>query len=425
MSSTHVKYLLVGGGAASSEAARTIRQIDPRGDLLLVGQEINRPYQRPPLSKSFLLGKQNHASLFTLPQQWFVENHVQLRTGRRVSHIDAARTSVMLDSGEEISFDQLLIATGASPSPLRAPGAKLPNLFYLRTLEDAEHLQHAIEKAKKEGRLHPPGSASARGRATVIGGGLLGLELAGTLRQAGLHVDLVLSREHPWNRIAGEVTGRFLSRFLVKHGIVIHPNSRAASVEGDGRVQHVLLADGKSIDCDFAVACVGIAINKDILRGTPITAENAILVDDRCQTSVPNIYAAGDCAAVFDPLFGKHRMLDHWDMATITGAIAGANMAGGEARYNVASHFDSRFLDLRIAVWGEGKLVDHRIIRGTPNPDSPDFAEIGVAADGRIAQVIAVGASTEYAQLADLVQRRVRIDGNEEGIKDTTIPLDQ
>jgi 3-phenylpropionate/trans-cinnamate dioxygenase ferredoxin reductase subunit len=417
-----MKYLLVGGGVASSEAARAIRQLDPQGDLALIGQEINRPYQRPPLSKSFLRGQQNRASLFTTPPQWFVEHHVQLRTGRRVSHLDAARTCVTLDSGEEISFDHLLIATGGMPAPLRVPGADLPNIFYLRTIEDAEHLQHAIEKARKEGRPHPDGSGR-RGRATIIGGGLLGVELAATLTQAGIHVDLALSREFPWNRLAGESTGKFITRFLEKHGVVVHPSARAARLEGDGRVQHVALSNGKSLDCDFAVAAVGIAINKDLLRGTPIVGENAILVDDRCQTSVPDIFAAGDCAAVLDPLFGKHRMMDHWETAAITGQIAGTNMAGGEAHCNVVSNFSSEVFDLRITVWGEGKLVDRRIIRGTPNIDLPGFAEIGVAADGRIAQVIAVGQNAGQQELSELVRQRVRIDGNEESLKDPAIPL--
>ncbi|MDP9172530.1 MAG: FAD-dependent oxidoreductase [Planctomycetota bacterium] len=424
MSSLHVKYLLVGGGLASSEAARAIREIDPQGDLMLVGQEINRPYHRPPLSKGFLRSQQNRASLFTLPPEWFNEHRVQLRTGRRVSHVDAARNCVTLDSGEEISFAKLLIATGASPTPLRVAGAVLPNLFYLRTLEDAEHLQHAIEKARKEGRAHPA-DAKLRGRATVIGGGLLGIEIAASLAQTGLHVDLALSRAYPWDRLAGEVTGRFMARFLEKSGLTIHAQARATRLEGDGRVQRVVLSTGDSIDCDFAVAAVGIHINKEILRGTPIVAENAILVNARCQTNMPDIYVAGDCAAVLDPLFGKHRMMDHWETAAITGRIAGTNMAGGDARYDAVTHFETEMLGLPIAVWGEAKQVDRRIIRGVPNLDAPGFAEIGVAADGRIAQVIAVGqtSESERAGLLDLVRRRAAVNGNEEKLKDRAIPL--
>jgi 3-phenylpropionate/trans-cinnamate dioxygenase ferredoxin reductase component len=193
MSNLHVKYLLVGGGLAGSEAAQAIRKLDANGDLLLVGQEINRPYHRPPLSKEFLRGQLARSGLFTLPAEWFVENHVQLRTGRRATHVDVTRSCVMLDSGEELSFDRLMIATGGSAAPLRVPGAELPNLFYMRTLEDAERLQLATDKARRGGRRDPV--SGRNGRVVVIGAGVLGVELAASLAQAGLRVDLIMSED--------------------------------------------------------------------------------------------------------------------------------------------------------------------------------------------------------------------------------------
>jgi 3-phenylpropionate/trans-cinnamate dioxygenase ferredoxin reductase subunit len=420
MSDLHVKYLLMGAGVAGSEAAKAIREIDGQGDLLLVGQEINRPYNRPPLSKQFLRGEQGRESLFGTAREWFVENHVQLRTGRRVSHLDATRNTVTLDSGEGVSFDRLLIATGGSAAMLETPGAELPNLFYLRTLGDAEVLRQAMIKASREGQAH----AKGRGRAVVIGGGLLGVELAGSLTQAGLHVDLAVSGEHPWRRYVGEATGRCMSLFLENHGVTVHSADRAARVEGDGRVQRVILASGKSIPCDFAVAAVGIQIQKDILRGTPIAAEKAILVDSGCRTNVRGIFAAGDCAAVLDPLFGKHRMMHHWDSAVQTGRIAGINMAGGDAKFETASYFDSVVFGLKIGVWGEARVVDRRMIRGTPSAESPEFIEIGVAADGRIAQVIAFGDVGQKDLLARLVRERVGTNGKEEQLRDPGVALE-
>jgi 3-phenylpropionate/trans-cinnamate dioxygenase ferredoxin reductase subunit len=419
----HVKYLLVGGGVAASHAAQEIRKLDPRGDLLLIGQEINRPYHRPPLSKNYLLGPRQHEELFTLPADWFVTHHAQLRTGTRVGHLDTTRHSATLEHGEEISYDRLLLATGGTAHPLQVPGANLPNLFYLRTLADAEGLIHAVEKAKREGRAH----AGGRGRVVVIGGGLLGVELAGTFRQAGLHVDLAVSRNYPWERHAGESTGRCLIRFLEQHQVDVHLKSPVIRLEGDGRVQRVVLGSEKALDCDFVVAAVGLDVPKDLLRGTPIAAEKAILVDSHCRTNVPDIYAAGDCAAVFDPLFGKHRLLSHWDSATETGKIAGINMVGGEAAYDAVSHFQSSVLDLNIDVWGEAKLVDRRIIRGVASAGTeiPNFIEIGVAADGRIAQVICVGGCDQREALIQLVRNRTKVNGNEERLKDPAIPLDQ
>src|SRR5688572_27053461 len=218
MSNLHVKYLLVGGGVSSSAAAEAIRERDRNGALLLVGQEINRPYRRGPLSDDYLRREAARTSLFTHPADWYERNGVALRTGTRVSHLDTARQAAILGSGEEVSYDLMLLATGASPRPLEVPGARLPNLYYLRNLEDADRLHHAVDKAKAEGRRHDRG----RGSAVVIGGGVLGVELAASLTQLGIGVDLVVAHAHPWSRFAGENAGRLLAGYLQKQGVTVH-----------------------------------------------------------------------------------------------------------------------------------------------------------------------------------------------------------
>jgi 3-phenylpropionate/trans-cinnamate dioxygenase ferredoxin reductase subunit len=432
MSLLHVKYLLVGGGAASYAAARAVRELDGEGSVLLVGQEINRPYHRPALSKSFLRRQSARDALYAAEPGWFDRSHVELRTGRRVSHLDVGRQTATLDNGEEVSFDRLLIATGATPLPLTVPGAHLPNLFHLRTIADVAALHHAIDKAKAEGRAHSRG----RGRAVVIGAGALGVEVAASLTQLDLAVDLVAGHPHPWHKYAGEVTGRFLGLLLQRHGVAVHAPARPMRVEGDGRVQRVVLdraapagaagGRGPVLDCDFAVACVGSAANKDLLRNTPIAAGKAIIVDERCRTSAPNVWAAGDCCAVFDPLFGKHRWFDHLEHATVTGRLAGRNMAGAGEALSGVTGFASEAFGLALKVWGEAKLVDRRLLRGTPNVEgeSPHFVEVGVAADGRVAQVISVGEPAEdEGLLRELVARRLKVDGNEEALRDPGTPL--
>src|SRR3954469_12887460 len=185
MVNLHVKYLLVGGGVASSSAAAAIRGRDAVGSILLVAQERTRPYHRPPLSKSMLRREVGRDSAYVMPPAWFEQNHVELRTGRRMTRFDANRHAATLDSGEEVSYDRMLLATGAPPLPLDVPGASLPNLYSLRTLEDLDRLSHAIDKARAEGLRHDHG----RGRAVVIGGGLVGMEVAASLAQLGLGVD--------------------------------------------------------------------------------------------------------------------------------------------------------------------------------------------------------------------------------------------
>jgi NADPH-dependent 2,4-dienoyl-CoA reductase/sulfur reductase-like enzyme len=254
---------------------------------------------------------------------------------------------------------------------------------------------------------------------------VLGVELAASLTQIGLAVDLVVAHAHPWDKFAGENTGAFLSRYLANRGITIHANSRPAKLEGDGRVQRVALVDdGTALPCDFVIAAVGATVSKDLLRGTAIRAEKAILVDDRCRTNVDGIFAAGDCAAVFDPLFGKHRILDHWDNANVTGAIAGTNMAGGDVGYDAVNNFFSDVFELNLNGWGEARQVGRRLIRGNVSPDAPDFVEIGIASDGRVAQVLSINHAGEDDLLRGLVARRVNVDGREESLKDPSFPLE-
>jgi 3-phenylpropionate/trans-cinnamate dioxygenase ferredoxin reductase subunit len=428
MTKHHVKYLLVGGGVASSAAAQAIRERDREGEVLLITQESTRPYHRPPLSKEGLRNRQPRAAFFAQPPGWFEAHGVELRTGRRASHLDTSRQAVTLDDGNEISFDHLLLATGALPRHLTIPGYELPSLHYLRTFDDLERLQHAIDQAKAEGRAHTRtggGASTGRGRVAVIGSGLLGVELAASLAQMGLEVDLLVKGEHLWSRFAGETTAKWASRFLEQHSVMVHPHGAPLRLEGDGRVQRVILPDQSVLPCDFAIAAVGAIASKELLRGTPIAAEKAILTDEYCQTSVPNIYAAGDCAALFDPLFGKHRLLDHFDSAKTVGALAGRNMTGAREAYADVSHFWSELFDVTLHAWGDSRHVHHRLVRGNPSPESPDFIEFGLAADNRISQVVAVNHAGDHETLKQLVKNRTSITDREELLKDPASDLAQ
>ena len=171
------------------------------------------------------------------------------------------------------------------------------------------------------------------------------------------------------------------------------------------------------------MAAIGIVPHKEILRHTSIAAENSILVDEQCRTSDPSIYAAGDCAALLDPLFGKYRVMDHWGAATTIGALAGRNMAGANEQYSGVNHFTSTIFDLSLSGWGEAKLAERRLVRGQMSLDGPDFVEIGVAADGRICQVIAVNHAGEDDTLRGLVAGRVNVTGREQSVADPGVDL--
>ena len=414
MERTHVKYLLIGGGIASVACGEAIRERDAGGSILLVSQEISRPYDRAPLSKAYLRRETEKRGLVSQQAEWFSTNNVALKTGRRMARLDVARSAAMLDNGDEVFFDRLLLAIGATPQPLGIPGATLPNTFYLKTIADVDRLHHAIEISRKAGH----------NRACVIGAGLLGVEVAGSLARIGMHVDLIQSHATPWPKLVGEQTGGFLARRLRSVGVKLYPNLRGARLDGDGRVQRVVLSDDSVVPTDFVVAAVGSKLNREVLRNTPIAAENAILTDAHGQTNTPTIYAAGDCAAVFDVRFGKHRAASHWNQARATGRLCGLNMAGHPATYDSVTHFTSEVAGLLVHVWGDGRFVSHRLMRGNALNDDGDFAEIGIAADGRVAQVIAVGRECEHAVFESLVRGRFDTTQVSEQLKDPAYLLD-
>lgn len=430
MNKLHVKYLIIGGGAAGAAAAEGVRSIDSQGEVLLISQESSRPYHRALLANAGLRDRLPRAAMFTHDPEWFRANHIELRTGRRATQLDAARHLVFLDDGQEITFDRLLLATGAAAKHLTIPGKDLPALHYLRTYEDLERLRHTIDNAKLHGLRHVrSGTASGsanRGRAVVVGSGLLGSELAVSLTALGIEVDLLVKGQTPWTKFAGEAAGKWAARTLERGGVSVHTLAAPARLEGDGRVQRAILPSGEAIACDFVVAAVGVAANRDLLRGTPIAAERAILTDAYCRTSAEDIYAAGDCAAVFDPLFSKHRALEHFESATATGMLAGRNMAGANEAYDAVNHYKSEVFRQTLSVWGEARHVHHRLVRGAPAADDAPFVELGLTADDRISQVVAVNvAAADIEALRELVKQRVSVAGREEVFKDPNKPWNE
>jgi 3-phenylpropionate/trans-cinnamate dioxygenase ferredoxin reductase subunit len=419
MSAGHYRYVLVGAGPASGAAALAIRRRDPEGSLVIVGLEVHRPYRRPALSRQLLRADARGHDFFTLDEQWLIANHVELRTGQRVAQLDLTHRAVILESGQALAFEHLLLATGASPRPVNIPGANLPGVYYLRRIEDADRLHHALERARTQGRPH----AEGRGRAVVLGADMLGLALAATLRDAGLAVALVFAGPYLLSPHGGAALHRFLQAHLERRGLAIHAGVAATRIEGDGRAQRVVLSSGVLLECDLVAPALGIVPNKELLRGTSIRAEQHILVDDQCRTSVPDVYAAGDVAAVFDPAMGKYRPLEHWDSALESGSIAGRNMAGQEAHYAGIAHYELTALGAHIEVWGEGRHIQRRLVRGNTAVEAADFIELGLDAQGQVVLAVAVNHTGDEARLAEMVRQRESVLGREEALQDASRPL--
>lgn len=407
----HVRYLIIGAGAAGSNAAEAIRALDPSGDILLVGQEVNRPYHRPPLSKSFLRGEVGKGTLPDRPAEWFAEHSVGLVTGRRATRLDCDRRQVTFDDGRVVGYDELLLSFGGMVAPLEAPGAGLPGLFYLRSLADAEAILIRLKTALREGRPHPHG----RGRVAVLGGGTLGVEVAASLKARGLWVELVCDRPDLWHYVAGAAAAHRLRDWMDHNGVILHMNNPAAGLLGDGRVQRVELAGGEKIQCDFAVACLGMRVDRRLVQGTPIAMGNRLICDSfgrvGSDAGIEHVWAAGDCCSLWDDRFEKHVPGGHWDFARQSGTLAGQNMA--RAATGQSPHpwrelpgWHSEVFGLDIYAWGVCRLIERRIVQDFTESDRPDVAEIGIDAEGRVCHVLALGRHDDLGHLRKLVEDR-------------------
>jgi 3-phenylpropionate/trans-cinnamate dioxygenase ferredoxin reductase subunit len=347
------KYLIIGGGLAGGRAVENVRQIDPHGTVALVTEEPHMPYERPPLSKGYLIGKKGLDRVYLKEDAaHYAEANVEVITGIRAKGVDPAARSVTLDDGRVLEYDKLLLATGGHAWRLPIPGSDLPGVFTLRTIEDADGIRAAAEPGK---------------HALVIGGGFIGSEVAASLAQLGLKVTMVFLEARLLERIVPEELGVFLHAKYEANGVRILPETKPDHLEGDGKVERVMLDNGETLNVSLVVMGVGIRLNTELARdaGLALGERGAVIVDEYLRTSDPNIYAAGDIAAWPDPTFGKRLQVEHWNVARGQGLRAGRNMAGEEKPYKTLPYFFSDLFDLSFEVWGDLTAWDQIVLRGT------------------------------------------------------------
>ncbi|WP_063130891.1 NAD(P)/FAD-dependent oxidoreductase [Nocardia fusca] len=303
----------VGAGQTAAVAARTLRRRGFEGRILLVGDEPHPPYQRPPLSKEFLAGQQDRDSLLLLPEQWREEQSVELLTGAAATRIDAGTGSVELADGRRLAADAVLVATGGRPRTLPVRGPEPDRVHYLRTIDDAEGLAT---------RLHPGA------RLVMIGGGLIGFEIASTAQTLGVEVTVVEADPLPLARIFGAEIAEICACTAQASGVTLRCGVPIDSVAaGRGEVV-VTLADGATVAADIAVVGIGIVPNTEIARTSGLAVDGGILVDAQGRTSLPQVYAAGDVAARFSDAAGTHLRVEHFDNANKQGMATANRMLG-------------------------------------------------------------------------------------------------
>jgi len=340
--------VIVGGGVAGGNAAATLREEGFAGPVVIISQEPGVPFGRPPLSKTYLRSEEDLEGWYVRPADWYAKHDVDRLSGSSVTVIDVAAHTVILDSGKELRYGKVLIATGGRNRRLGLPGAGLPGIHYLRTVADCD----AIKREAAPGR-----------RAVIVGMGFIGCEVAASLTQLGVQVTAVFPGRVPLENVLGGQIGALIARIHRAHGVELRAGDQVAAFEGAERIQAIVTASGHRVACDFAVAGIGIDPEVPAVTGSSIAQQNGILADELCRTSAADVYAAGDVANQLHPLFGRVRV-EHFNNAEKQGAAAARSMLGSAAPYDYLHSFWSDQYEHKIEYVGHVARWDEFVVRG-------------------------------------------------------------
>lgn len=354
------QYVLVGGGLAAASAAEGIRELDKTGTITIIAAERELPYHRPPLSKGYLAGKEALDTVRIHDAAWYRDQKVRVRLGIRAKSVHIGKQGVTLESGERVSYDRLLVATGSAARKLAVPGADLPGILYLRTLQDSSTLRRALT----------PGT-----RLVVVGGGFVGMEVAATARHLGVNVTVLEAGPVVYRAFASPEISAFFQAVLTSQGVEVKTSQQVERfLSGNGKLSAVQTKDGAQVPADIALVGVGAEPNTDWLATSGFSIDRgAVIVNVRLETPAKNVWAAGDIARFVDPVTRQPRRLEHWDNALSQGKHAGRNMAGANEPYTHQSAYFSDLFDITVNILGETDQPDKVEIRGSTDVSRPSF----------------------------------------------------
>src|SRR6478609_6017643 len=395
--------VIVGTGHGGAQAAIALRQQGFAGSVTMVGRDSVPPYERPPLSKEYLAGEKPFERLLIRPPQFWAERNVALMLDTNVRSLDPAAKTLALSGGDTLAYDTLIWAAGGDPRRLSCPGALLPGIFAVRDKADSDDIAAAL-------------AAGAR-RAVVIGGGYIGLEAAAVLTKLGCEVVLVEMLDRVLARVAGEDLSRFYEAEHRSHGVDVRLGAEA--VEGEDRVTGVRLAGGEVIPCDLVVVGIGIVPSVGPLITAGAAGANGVDVDQFCRTSLPEVYAIGDCAAHANPWAGGAVIrLESVQNANDMATTAARAICGDPQPYEAVPWFWSNQYDLRLQTVGLSLGHDATVLRG--DPASRSFSVVYLKG-GQVLALDCVNKTKDYAQGRKLVEARATIAP--EALMDAETPL--
>ena len=395
--------LIAGGGLAGANAAFALRENGFQNRVVLVSEEAETPYERPPLSKDYLRGEKTLEQAYVRPAAAYEEEGIELLRSRRAITLDPSTQELNLDDGANLHYDALLIATGAAPRRLSPTRGNLDGVHYLRDVADADALRAAAAEARS---------------IAVIGGGWIGSEVAASLRQLGGDVTLISSLARPLEHVLGPDVADVYREVHLEHGVRL-AHGHVASIDGQQRADGVRLRDGRRIPADLVVVGVGAVPRiKLATRAGLETHDGAILTDEFLRTSVPSIYAAGDVASAWHPRYGRHVHVEHWDNAIRQGKAAAANILGANKPYVRTPYFYSDQFELGMEYRGFAPEWGKVVIRG--DVATREFLAFWMA-DSRAVAAMNMNLRNEGAALRRIVESEARVDLQR--LADPDVPL--
>jgi 3-phenylpropionate/trans-cinnamate dioxygenase ferredoxin reductase subunit len=394
-------FVIIGASLAGAKAAEALRAEGFAGRIVLVGEETERPYERPPLSKGYLLAKDARDKAYVHDADWYAEHDVELMLGRRATMLDPAAHAITLDGAEQLQYDKLLLTTGSRVRALDVPGIELPSVRYLRTLDQADALLDALRSV-------------AGGRVVVVGAGWIGLETAGAARQHGAEVTVVELDTLPLRRVLGDEMATFYRDLHVAHGVDFRFESGVREFRGgtDGQLTSVVLADGSELPANLAIIGVGIRPATELAEAAGLAVENGVVTDAALRTSDPDVYACGDVAFSASPVVGKRIRVEHWSNALNGGKVAAQSMLDQPVEFARVPYFFSDQYDsspgigMEYSGYVEPGGYDQVVLRGDPTirPDAnPEFIAFWVSG-GRVL----AGMNVNVWDVAESIQELVR-----------------
>ncbi|MGD9945965.1 MAG: NAD(P)/FAD-dependent oxidoreductase [Burkholderiaceae bacterium] len=398
-------YVLIGGGYASCRAADCLRKEGFEGRIVIVSEEPHLPYSRPPLCKKALLTETGVSRLLLRQAGFFQKERIELMLGKPVTGIDRARRLVKFADSPPLGYDRLLLATGGRPRRLPVSGADLPGVHVIRTFEDSNHLRAELS----------PGT-----RLVIIGAGYIGLETAAAARSIGVEVTVVELSARLMSRVVAPVTSEFFARCHLDHGVRLMLHRSATAFEGRQRVESVLLDDGQRLAADAVLVAAGNVPEYRLAAESGLECEGGVVVDERCRTSDPLIFAAGDCTRHPSVRYGRRIQLESVDNALEQARVAAAGMCGRRIRHAHVPWFWSDQYGLKLQITGLSDGFDSAVVRG--DPDRAGFS-VWYLRDREVLCMETVGSPVEFVQAGRWIGARAKVD--ERLLRDAAVPLDK